>query len=147
MIKRATGGRNGFTIMEMIAVLLVIAVLVVFIATGDWVDTAVASDADVLRSHVRYAEALAMANNTAAWSIRLAGNRYSMWRNNELSPIPFPGESSAEHVLSSGVTLAGGDQVIPLNQWGAPDNNHVLVLADKNQSRSVIIHGFTGFVP
>lgn len=133
--------------MEIICALLVMAVLAVFFTPRGWVEAPVAQEAEVLRSHLRYAESLAMANNTATWSVRLSASSYALWRNNELSPIPFPGENSAHHTLASGVQIAGGSRVIPFNQFGAPENNHVIVLGDGRRSRPVTMYGFTGFVP
>lgn len=139
--------RAGFTAIEVIAALLVVAILAMVVTAGRWTSGSAAAEAEVMRANLRYVEALAMANNTATWSVRTFNNSYEIWRNGGLSPIPFPGENSPVHTMPPGVRIVASPGVINFNQWGAPESDQAVVISDGEVTRTVSIVGFTGLIP
>ena len=140
--------KQGFTGIEMIAVLVVLGIFAVVLAAGLDVHASVAVEADILRSHLGYAQSLAMANNTADWSVSFGGNAYTLVCTPTPDHLPpWPNESSSTHALPAGVTLVSGAGVVAFDEWGAPAATHTLVLSDGTQQQPVTITGFTGLVP
>lgn len=79
--------KNGFTLMEIVAVIVVIGILAaVAITRSVNYDTEVYTGADVLKSHLRYAQIMAMnSSSTAAdvpviWGISSNGSTYWLFR-------------------------------------------------------------------
>ena len=142
--------RSGFTFLEVIVALALLAILAVFIGAGMDVPASVAAEADILRSHLGYAQALAMANNVAAWRISFTADRYALERNAgagwAAATNHWPGENSSVYVLPGGVALTPAGAV-EINEWGAPAATHVFTLSDGTEMRQVSIVGFTGLVP
>ena len=143
--------QSGFSLIEMLVVLVLLAILGFSMSAGLDTHASVVVEADILRSHLGYAQSLAMANNTAAWSVTFAGNSYTLARD---PPPPAPGhvpywpnETSATYLLPAGISILSGLGPVDLNEWGAPAATHVVLLSDGSQSRSVSITGFTGLVP
>lgn len=141
---------QGFTTIEVIVVLVLMAVLAAGVVAGMRTPASVVAEADILRANLGYAQMLAMANNTAAWSIQFNGNSYILIRtddNGSSSPVPWPGEGSAMHNLGTGLAIVQGAGTLNLDAWGAPAADHVLALSDGNWQEQVSITGFTGLIP
>lgn len=139
--------RRGFTLIETVAMLVVMAVLAVCVMAGMHVPASVPVEADILRSHLGYAQSLAMANNVAVWSVDFHGSSYVLRRDGGTSPVSWPGESSATHALGGGVAIGAGTGTLVFNEWGAPAATYVVTLSDGEQTRSVSVVGFTGMIP
>ncbi len=139
--------RHGFSLIEVVVVLVVMGILTVFFVSGMDVHASVAVEADILRAHLGYAQSLAMANNIADWSVAFGGSSYVLMRDGSPSPVSWPNGSSATYVLPAGVTIASGFGSIDFDEWGAPAADHVVVLSDGTRQRQVSITGFTGLVP
>jgi MSHA pilin protein MshC len=78
---------NGFTLLEIISVLVIMGILaVIAVSRSVNYDTQVYAGADVLKSHLRYAQTLAMNSNPAAigvpviWGISGTGGSYWLFR-------------------------------------------------------------------
>ena len=142
---------HGFSLIEVLVVLVLLAILGFSISAGLDTHASVVVEADILRSHLGYAQSLAMANNTAAWSVIFAGSSYTLARDPPPAApdhIPYwPNESSATYLLPAGISILSGLGPVDLNEWGAPETTHVVMLSDGTQTRSVSITGFTGLVP
>jgi len=142
--------RSGFTLLEAIVALAILATLAAFVGAGMDVHASVAVEADVLRSHLGYAQSLAMANNVAAWRVSFAAGQYALERNNgagwAAATNHWPGENSSIYALPGGVALTPAGSV-EINEWGAPAVTHVFTLSDGTEMRQVSIVGFTGLVP
>ncbi|MFU8780664.1 MAG: Tfp pilus assembly protein FimT/FimU [Kiritimatiellia bacterium] len=138
----------GFTILEVVAVLLLMGVLA-SVAIPRVMDAgyAVTAEAEVLRANLRFAQSVALAANTAQWSIHFAGNTYTLQRNGATSSVRFPGQSSATHVLGNGVQVTGGTGTLVFNTFGAPALTYVITLSNAARTESVVVTGFTGLVP
>jgi prepilin-type N-terminal cleavage/methylation domain-containing protein len=142
---------NGFTIIEVVLALVVIALLAAgFMAAGmESTGAAVVASADILRAHLGFAQSLAMANNTAAWSVAFSGNSYALLRDGNPSPIPWPGETNVPphvHRLPGGVGVAVIAPAVVLDGWGAPAADYPITLSDGTVSEQIVITHFTGLV-
>ena len=144
---------GGFTALEVVAVLVLVGILAVAMAAGMRVSAGVAAEANILRTHLRYAQSLAMANNTAEWGLLFSGQGYALRRRPLAggvwgdAPCPFPGEDSAVHLLPVGVGLTSGAGLLVLDSWGAPSANWTITLSDGASQQTVSMLGFTGLVP
>jgi len=139
--------RRGFTFVEIIACLAIMGVLVSMVTAGRAVHASVAAEAAILKAHVRFAQSMALANNTSEWSVNVGEHSYALQRDGALAPVSFPGEDQAVHSLPDDVRITGGTGLIVLNMWGAPAESHLLTLSDGVSARNVQITGFTGLVP
>lgn len=139
--------RRGFTFIEAVCTLVILAILAVTVSAGRWTPAAVISEAHMLRAHLRYVQSLAMANNTAQWSVQFADDHYTLQRDGATAPVPFPGENSAVHALPPEVFVAQGQGVLVFDSWGAPSNHYAISLSDGRLTRPVAVVGFTGLIP
>ena len=148
----ACGGRGnapspGFTLIETLAVIVVMAILLVAVASRfNPSEAAVIAEAQVLRSHLRYVQGLAMANNTEAWSLNVAAGSFTVYRDGAVAPVNLPGETSPTHHLPAGVSISLGTGMLPIDQWGVPDQTRTLRVTDGQTQRSITILGLTGLI-
>jgi prepilin-type N-terminal cleavage/methylation domain-containing protein len=145
--KRHRKATAGFTFIEVICTLMILAVLAVTVSAGRWTPAAVISEAHILRAHLRYVQSLAMANNTAQWSVLFDSDQYTLQRDGAPAPVPFPNENAAVHALPSDVFLTQGQGELVFDSWGAPSNNYAVTLSDGTFTRQIQVVGFTGLIP
>ena len=143
--------RGGFTIIEVVLALVVVGLLAAgFMAAGmDTTGASVVGAADTLRAHLGFAQSLAMANNVADWSVVFGGGSYALLRDNNPSPIPWPGETNVPphvHRLPLGVSVAAGVGAVAFDEFGAPAADYPIQLSNGAHSEAILITGFTGFV-
>jgi MSHA pilin protein MshC len=154
--------RDGFTALEVIAVIFVIAVVGVTaasrIASKTYYD--IAAETEILKANLRYAQFRALSDadtnygvNNATWGISLSGSSYTLQRNGSAATTNFPGESSSTHNLPNGISVTAG--TVTYNIWGIPVDaaglplagNVTIVISDGTSSQTVTITRHTGFVP
>ena len=114
---------QGFTLIEVVAVLIVISILAAFAAArvGNITDTADnSSAAGTLRSHLRYAQIRAL-NTQGVWGVNFTGTSYSLysWDGAAATAVAFPGEENTSVSLPDGVSITA---VISFDEWGRPHN-------------------------
>lgn len=138
---------RGFTIIEIIVVLIVLGILTaVIISRGSSTATyTLRSEVDVIKTHIRYAQARAM-NTSTVWGIRFRNSntayflyRYvagqNMWKNR----VILPGEASAVVRLPSGMTLAfdSNGRVVSFDSWGVPYRNRAATRKQDGDWRNI----------
>lgn len=153
---------RGFTIIELLAVLLVLALLAVtaVMNLGKAGANAIA-EADTLRSVLRYAQSRAMAD-VYTWGVVVSSSGYRLFSNNpDQTDARLPSQGSNVHTVADGVTLAGDSPII-FDWRGVPVSNNVTTpgssgtpqtayqavnVHESGSVQTVIVTPYTGFVP
>lgn len=110
-----TAGRSGFSLMEIVVVLLLLGIVsAVAISKYSTSNISAATEADLFKASLRYAQQRAM-GDISTWGITVAGNglSYSLFTNNpdlKTSPV-LPGVGANTRNLSTGVTVSVSDAV------------------------------------
>ncbi len=147
-MRLAGSGRMGFSFIEVIAILFILGVLAVAVVSGtSRIGAGPSAEAARMRSHLRYAQSLALANNTADWGVQINANSYQLLRNGQPSALSFPGERGSTRMLASGVTVSGGTGLLTFDALGAPAETHNIVISGNGMNETVKILGFTGMIP
>lgn len=133
-------GEKGFTLVEMIAVLVllgVVSALLVFRSSSDQTD--VSASADKLKVHLRYAQMRAM-NSDVTWGIQFNGGSYSLIRDMTGTPVTerLPGEINSSVSLPSAVTGS-----VQFDTWGRPSGLNTIGIG----VITITITPDTGFIP
>ncbi|WP_051184555.1 pilus assembly FimT family protein [Desulfatiglans anilini] len=120
LIRAHTAG--GFTIVEMIAVLVILGVLasvaVARMMTDDGAE--VRRAAETLKMHLRQAQFRAMYSDTS-WGVHSNGGSYWLFEGpNTSNRVMFLGEGSDTVTLPSGVSC--GSFTVSFDDWGVPYN-------------------------
>jgi MSHA pilin protein MshC len=112
----------GFTLIEIIAVLLVLAILgAVVVSRASSTSTySLKSTAEVIKTHIRFAQTRSMSTNQA-WGIHFdSGTTYFMFKNGSLAnQVYLPGENGLVVTLPSGVTVTSG-VIVSFDRFGRP---------------------------
>ena len=136
---------QGFTILEIIMVLVLISIITAVAASRmGTVDQDRRAETERLKINLRFAQYLAMTNNTATWAISLTSGSYSLLKDGAAAPINFPGTSSTTHTLGAGVTITAGTGTVTFDEWGSAGTaNYVITLSG---AQTITITRNTGFI-
>jgi prepilin-type N-terminal cleavage/methylation domain-containing protein len=152
---------RGFTMIEMVMVLIVMAIVGTFIMSrATTIDNELINQAEILKSHLRYAQIKAMNETTVPWGIRIpnAGS-YILYRNNAVATDMLPGEKPGApqtHTLPTTVTITGGvGTTYNFNEWGTPvdaggaaiASAQTITLTQGTQTSTITITRNTGYIP
>lgn len=110
---------KGFTMVEIVAVLIIVSILGAVTASR-MLDTSAesASAREVVKAHIRYAQVLAMKSNTIC-GIDFKDNYYVIFKNNDITDnISLPGIDSTNFPISPSVGTA--TETIYFDLWGTP---------------------------
>ncbi len=150
----STSSRSAFTMVEVIAVLLLIAIMGA-VATTKLVqnnNSTQISEKDFMKGVICYVRASAMAS-TSLWAIAHNSTSYKLYRNGAQASIP--GSVSGLHNLPSGLTLSSSANGLGFNQWGIPcttagaqlSSDYVITVSDgSNPAQPITITKNTGFI-
>lgn len=171
---KTCSNRRGFTIIEVVATLVIIGIIVVVAMSrfSSNQNNLVAAD-DALTSHLRLAQARAM--NTSAdnittfsvWGVRfISTTQYHLFYCANASTcdptiaanqVAFPGETTIINLASKGAQVTNGALVLAFDRFGTPYTNATLTtplasqltltLQDNNgQTRTINIKPQTGMI-
>lgn len=137
---------RGFSMVQVIAALLVLGVIAVVVATRQDISAIdVYREAEVIRAHVRYVQAVAMGHNTASWGVSFAGQSYTLLKDGSPSALQFPNEATSTRTLPRGLSFtSGAGTVVTFDEWGTPGSSDVAVILSGLET--IRIRGNTGFV-
>ena len=131
---------HGFTLIEVIAVLFLLAVVTsVLLAGGLGGGTDENAAADVLKTHLRYAQSRSM-NSDVSWGIRFDGASYTLIRDvgGIYETVRLPGMSGQNVDFPGEVT-----GIVSFDSWGRPSGLSAISLG----GRTITITPDTGFIP
>ena len=135
-----------FTIIEVIAVLIVLSVLTAIVVSRiGYSNAELNKETQLLKSYLRYAQSLSMSDDSETWGIRLEAKAIILQNNGVDATIPLPLEESARHQLTN-VTLNA--TTITFDKWGSPGSSTIsITLDDGTETSTVTISANSGFVP
>lgn len=114
---------KGFTLIEIIIVLLLVCIIGAVILISGVYSTSgddLPSQTEVIKGHLRYAQARAMNTNTI-WGINFSKRDYYLFQldesNNETSVL-LPGEEASPVALPEGMIVSAG--AVYFDDWGKP---------------------------
>lgn len=148
---------RGFTLIEIVVVLIILAIMAPFVITRVTTDTNnLIAQAEILKSHLRYAQLRAL-NDTVSWGINFAGtNSYTLYKSGATANDLLPGENSQTRTLPTGITITSGvGSTTAFNEWGSPVNaggtpvavTQTITLAQGTATSNITITKNTGFIP
>ncbi|MBU1570192.1 MAG: prepilin-type N-terminal cleavage/methylation domain-containing protein [Proteobacteria bacterium] len=152
---------KGFTLIEVIAVLVIVAIVsAVVISRGMDTDAVnLQVEIDTLKGHLRYAQYLALNDiSPVKWGIDVGGSSYELVKysitTKQSHTFILPGDSSATHNFANGITGPSTLINVLFDEWGSPYNASAKVaaawtitLTQGSQSKSMEIKPETGFIP
>lgn len=151
-IRRDNPNQTGFTMIEVIAVLVVIAIVSAAIISRAKSPSqySVVSETDILKNNIRFAQIKAIGDiSPDTWGINVTSSSYTLTctgANCPGSTVNLPGESSATHTFSSGVTASPATN-ITFDNWGSPGAaNITITLTGVSQTQTVMVTKNTGFM-
>ncbi|MEN6507927.1 MAG: prepilin-type N-terminal cleavage/methylation domain-containing protein [Smithella sp.] len=153
--------REGFTLLELITVILILGVMASFVAVKFLSISAanLYSETDVIKSHLRYAQTRAM-NTNSVWGINISSTtQYSLFQNGNTSNVVIlPGQEMSTVTLPTGVNFSSSTLgVVSFDTWGKPYSDaagtippsvsRVITLVYGGDTKSITITQNTGFIP
>ena len=146
----------GFTFVEVITVIFIVGITsAIVVSRLFFSNTELIAQTEVLKSHLRYAQARAM-NSEEVWGLSSDGSSYWLFRNRDAgNRVLLPGEK-ADIVALSENEITMDSFTFSFDGWGKPytdeaatrlqTSNRTLTLTDSSENRFVIITKNTGFI-
>lgn len=158
---RQAAGQGGFTLVEIISVLLIIGIIasVVITRIASTVDYSLQSQTEQLKTHIRYSQSMSMGSSTVFGVYFPNNTSYSIYYGGSTSNLTkFPGASDYTVNLPPGMTLLSyGTSTVSFDTWGKPytdaanqisqSGTRTITLAMSGKTRSLNITQNTGFIP
>lgn len=147
---------SGFTLLEIIASVVVMGILAVAVVISDMGgEQDVDGQAKILRARIRFAQARAMGTNSPCGVVVSAGGYFLYLGTNTAAKERFPGAEALDVSLPSGIAATAG--TVSFDERGRPFSNAaqtsalaanlVFTLSDGSATRTVTVTPLTGFVP
>jgi prepilin-type N-terminal cleavage/methylation domain-containing protein len=150
-VRRILRGRKGFTLFEIIMVLLIMGVLSYFVATRVFMDEAPTQrgEFELLKNHLRYAQSRTM-NTEKDWGITFetGGKNYFLFNeDNPTLPIRLPGDESSNGKMTlSALTVTNAPITVRFlsQSFGSPGTAAVSITTTAG---TITVTKNTGFIP
>ena len=148
---------RGFTMLEVIVVLIILGIITAFVVSRSTnISAELSSETGIIKTHLRYAQCMALANDIYSWRITLSSGSpdyYTLSKINksdstETNPINLPNEDSPTHTLPSGISITSGLGTVTFDEWGSPGTTtQSITLSDgAGNSETITITKNTGFI-
>jgi prepilin-type N-terminal cleavage/methylation domain-containing protein len=142
-------GRQGFTLIELIAILAIISIFTVVAATSSMNTSAqsgLAAQVAIVKSHIHFAQMMAMKSNVA-WGIDFSGSSYVLEENGSGAAAFFPDTGSNTYTLPAGITISTSSSQLVFDEWGSPGpNDTTITLTGEGGSTTFTVNKMTGSV-
>jgi prepilin-type N-terminal cleavage/methylation domain-containing protein len=116
---------RGFTLIEVIVVMILMAIFAMLaVSRQPQTDMTLKAGAEVLKSHLRYAQARAMSSDSG-WGIAYRGTEGSYWlfKQDDLRRFTLPGETqNSVNLASNAISIDEGDFNLTFDQRGRPSS-------------------------
>lgn len=150
IIQSRLKNNGGFTLIEVIAVLIVLIILTaVAVTRGMSIQNDLIPQADTVKTHLRFAQMKALNDDVNTWSMAFTANSYTLsctGSNCPSSTIQLPSESSNTHNFPSDVTVSP-IITITFDSWGSPGGNNAVVnLIQGGQTSAITVAANTGYI-
>ena len=149
-IVRQAAGKTGFTMIEIVAVLLNLGIITAVVVSRMANTTAydLSSQMEVLKAHLRLAQSRAM-GSSSPWGINFATSTtyYLFQGTGSTTPVQLLGEDNATVNLTtkkSGLTIGSTPQRITFDAYGSPGTTTVTVTTNGG---NITVTENTGFIP
>lgn len=141
--------RHGFTLIEIISVLSMIGILGAIVLSLNVADrTELSKEADIVRTHLRYARYMALSNDLYSWGIEFSPTSYSLFKQlgGVTTKVILPGESADTRNLPPGISIVS--VTITFNEKGsAATSDQIVQISDgSGKTEQIIITQNTGFI-
>jgi prepilin-type N-terminal cleavage/methylation domain-containing protein len=156
------GGQKGFTLFEVVMVLLILGVISYFAATRLFSGDAPTQSAEMelVKNHLRYAQSRAMnteplPGHTKIWGIKFdTPTRYWLYKEPDtVTKVRLPGvESSDGAVTLASIQLSGYPATVSFDYVGSPGGSAIPTITVQPQGGgstlgSITVTKNTGFIP
>lgn len=147
-------GQSGFTLVETIAVLLVLGIVTAVVLTKSFSLSEVneTTAIDQLKTVMRYAQIRSMSVSGGGWGISYGGNVYTLFNNKSTaSTVTIPGEDGSTATLPAGTTFAAAGTLC-FREFGEPSADLCATEASGNLSvsvgtKTITVYHKTGYIP
>ncbi len=136
---------GGFTLIEVIAVLIILLILTaVAVSRGISPRNDLIPQADIVKSHLRFAQLKALQDDVNAWGITFASASYTLactGASCPSTPIHLPAESSSTHTFpsDSGITITSTSSPLNFDSWGSPGVGAATATLTQSGSTPIVI--------
>ena len=153
LLDKKTVGNEGFTLIEVIAVLIILGIIVAVAASRMGANqNDLIPQADIVKSHLRFAQLKALADDsssTSTWGIAFSGTFYTLQNNlATATTATLPGASDGtRNTLPSGVTVVASVSPVTFDSWGSPAGGaQTVTLSQGGGSITINIANITGYI-
>jgi prepilin-type N-terminal cleavage/methylation domain-containing protein len=147
---RMTIGKTGFTMIEIVAVLLILGIIAAVVVSrmADTTPYDLSSQMEVVKAHLRLAQSRAM-GSSSPWGINFTTTTtYYLFQDvGSTTPVQLLGEDNATVNLTtkqSGLTINSAPQRITFDAYGSPGTTTVTVTTNGG---NITVTKNTGFIP
>jgi prepilin-type N-terminal cleavage/methylation domain-containing protein len=147
---RRIAGMSGFTMIEIIAVLIILGMITAVVVSrmSDTTAYDLSSQMEVIKAHLRLAQSRAM-GSSSPWGINFATSTtyYLFQGNGSTIPVQLLGEDNATVDLTikkSGLTVGSAPQRITFDAYGSPGTTTVTITTNGG---NITVTENTGFIP
>lgn len=150
--------QNGFTVIEIIAVLVMIGIIaaVAVSRVASTEEYSIAAEVDKLKMNIRYAQIRALSDDHK-WGIEFPSNQnYKLFRKDDdgitnTYPYNLPGDDSSQHTLPGNLSVTGATVIFdewgrPVDTSGNPVTENIPINISNAAKPQIIITKNTGFI-
>lgn len=141
---------RGFTLMEVIVVMILMAIFAMLaVSRQPHTDMTLRAGAEVLKSHLRYAQMRAMSSDNS-WGVSYDSDNGDYWlfRNEATQRVTLPGETqNSVNLMAKGISLSGALPLV-FDAWGRPnlEADATFILDKTGKTETITIRRNTGFI-